>query len=154
MPLPDWSVDVATVAFGIRNVVDPVQACRELHRVLVPGGQLAILEFGAPRIPGIRTMYLWYFRYVLPLVGRRDLEAFRRLQLPAGVRHGLSRGRGLRDLLRSAGFDDVRSQPLTFGIVWLYIATRGPKWSAEFARHENSPGHFFRFPDPRFDRYV
>ena len=127
LPLPDWSADVATVAFGIRNVVDPVQACRELHRVLVPGGQLAILEFGAPRIPGIRTMYLWYFKYVLPLVGRavsQHSDAYS--YLPESVMQ-FPAGEAFADLLRSAGFDDVRSQPLTFGIVWLYIATRGPK---------------------------
>ena len=83
LPLPDWSADVATVAFGIRNVVDPVQACRELHRVLVPGGQLAILEFGAPRIPGIRTMYLVVLQVRPASRGPRDFAAFRRLQLPA-----------------------------------------------------------------------
>ena len=38
--------------------------------MLRPGGRLAILEFGQPRIPGIRTLYAWYFRYLLPLVGR------------------------------------------------------------------------------------
>jgi demethylmenaquinone methyltransferase/2-methoxy-6-polyprenyl-1,4-benzoquinol methylase len=124
LPLPDRSADVATVAFGIRNVVDPVQACRELHRVLVPGGRLAVLEFGAPRIPGIRTMYLWYFKYLLPLVGRavsRHSDAYS--YLPASVLD-FPAGEAFADLLRSAGFDSVRSQSLSFGIVWLYVATK------------------------------
>ena len=137
LPLPDWAADVATVAFGIRNVVDPVQACREIHRVLVPGGQFAVLEFGAPRFPGIRTMYLWYFKYLLPLVGRaisKHSDAYS--YLPESVMN-FPAGEAFADLLRSAGFDDVRSQPLTFGIVWLYIARKAET-----------------VPDPRSGRYV
>ena len=62
--------DAATIAFGIRNVAEPERALAEIARVLRPRGRLAILEFGQPRIPGIRTLYSWYFRYVLPPVGR------------------------------------------------------------------------------------
>ena len=45
-------------------------ALTEIARVLRHGGRLAILEFGQPRVPGVRTLYAWYFRYLLPLVGR------------------------------------------------------------------------------------
>ena len=50
LPLPAGSVDAAMIAFGIRNVVDPLAACREIHRVLRAGGRLMILEFGMPRL--------------------------------------------------------------------------------------------------------
>ena len=70
LPVRDGSVDAATVAFGIRNVQRPERACAEMARALRPGGRLAILEFGVPRIPGISTLYLWYFKYLLPRVGR------------------------------------------------------------------------------------
>ena len=70
LPVRDGSVDAVTVAFGIRNVERPERACAEMARTLRRGGRLAILEFGVPRIPGLSTLYLWYFKYLLPRVGR------------------------------------------------------------------------------------
>src|SRR5262245_65180693 len=70
LPLATGSCDAAMIAFGIRNVADSESACREIVRVLRPGGRLAILEFGSPNQPGVRAAYGWYFRNVLPLIGR------------------------------------------------------------------------------------
>jgi demethylmenaquinone methyltransferase/2-methoxy-6-polyprenyl-1,4-benzoquinol methylase len=124
MPLPDGAFDVATVAFGIRNVLDPLQACREFHRVLTPGGRLAVLEFGSPSVPGLRAAYLWYFRHVLPRIGRlvsRHGDAYS--YLPASVAEFPS-GDAFAAILREAGFSSVRYQTFTFGIVYLYLATK------------------------------
>jgi demethylmenaquinone methyltransferase/2-methoxy-6-polyprenyl-1,4-benzoquinol methylase len=124
IPLAGGSCDAAMIAFGIRNVVDPAAALAEIARVVRPGGRLAILEFGQPRIPGIRTLYSWYFRYVLPLVGRTVSQHESAYSyLPASVGqfpppHDFAR------LIGSRGFDDVRAIPLTFGIVYLYMAER------------------------------
>jgi demethylmenaquinone methyltransferase/2-methoxy-6-polyprenyl-1,4-benzoquinol methylase len=124
LPLGDRTVDAATVAFGIRNVERPELACHEMARVLRPGGQLAILEFGVPRIPGIRTLYLWYFKYLLPLIGRTvsgHNAAYS--YLPASVGTFPPPAEFARILSR-AGFVDVKAVPLTFGIVYLYTAVR------------------------------
>jgi demethylmenaquinone methyltransferase/2-methoxy-6-polyprenyl-1,4-benzoquinol methylase len=125
LPLPDASVDAVTVGFGIRNVLDATRACRDFHRVLVPGGRLAILEFGSPRIPGIRAAYLWYFRHVLPRVGRlisKHSEAY--TYLPASVAD-FPDGDAFADVLRAAGFPRVECERLAAGIVYLYVATKG-----------------------------
>ena len=124
IPIADACCDAATIAFGIRNVAEPAHALAELARVVRPGGRLAILEFGQPRIPGIRTLYAWYFRYLLPLVGRmvsKHQSAYS--YLPASVGTFPSAAEFSR-MIAAADFSQVRAVPLTFGIVYLYIAVR------------------------------
>jgi len=111
------------VAFGIRNVLEPVEAIREFARVLKPGGRLAVLEFGFPRIPGIQAAYRWYFKTLLPRVGRlisKHGEAYS--YLPASVEQFPS-PEAFAALLTENGFSSVRTVSLTFGIVYLYVAT-------------------------------
>ena len=124
IPLPSDAVDGATLAFGIRNVARPEVACRELLRTLKPGGRLAILEFGLPVVPAVRPLYLWYFRHVLPRIGRavsRHDAAYS--YLPASV-GAFPWGEAFAALLRGEGFNNVNSRPLSFGIVYLYTATK------------------------------
>jgi demethylmenaquinone methyltransferase / 2-methoxy-6-polyprenyl-1,4-benzoquinol methylase len=124
LPAGDRSADAATVAFGIRNVQRPEVACTEMARVLRAGGRLAILEFGVPRIPGVSSMYLWYFRRVLPLIGRMisgHTGAYSYLPASVGT---FPPPAEFMTMLRQAGFTDVRAVPLTFGIVYLYTAVK------------------------------
>ena len=122
LPAASHSVDAVTIAFGIRNVQRPEIACRELLRVLRPGGRLAILEFGLPVIPAVRPLYLWYFNQVLPRIGRavsRHDAAYRYLPASVGT---FQFGEDFARILRDAGFSHVKSSPLAFGIVYLYTA--------------------------------
>lgn len=124
LPVADASADAATVAFGIRNVQRPEVACAEMARALRRGGRLAILEFGVPRLPGLSALYLWYFKHLLPLVGRFvSGHGGAYSYLPASVGTFPPPAEFMR-ILRDAGFEDVRADPLTFGIVYLYTARK------------------------------
>jgi demethylmenaquinone methyltransferase/2-methoxy-6-polyprenyl-1,4-benzoquinol methylase len=125
LPIADQSVDAVTVAFGLRNVENMPAACAEILRVLVPGGAVAIIEFAVPTIPGVRETYLWYFKHVLPRLGRlvsRHNTAYE--YLPASV-SAFATPDEFVTILRRSGFTDLSAVPLTFGTVFLYTGRRG-----------------------------
>lgn len=125
IPLRDGAVDAATIGFGIRNVEEPASACREIARVMRAGGALVILEFSLPQSAAFRNFYLWYFRKILPLVGRlvsKHPSAY--TYLPASV-EAFPSPQDFSQLLRNAGFGTVRAVPLTFGVVYMFVAVKG-----------------------------
>src|SRR5262249_40931411 len=124
IPVTTGSVDAATVAFGIRNVENTARACSEIYRALAPGGRLAVLEFAMPTTPLIRGAYQWYFNRVLPGIGRlvsRHNAAY--AYLPASV-GAFASPEQFANVLRNAGFADVQTTSLTFGIVYLFTAAK------------------------------
>jgi demethylmenaquinone methyltransferase/2-methoxy-6-polyprenyl-1,4-benzoquinol methylase len=124
LPVGDGAVDAVTIAFGIRNVEDTRAACREMARVLKPGGRIAVLEFAVPTIPVVRPIYLWYFRQVLPRIGRlvsHHTAAYG--YLPASV-DAFAAPDEFVTILRQSGFAGLSAVPLSCGIVFLYTGRR------------------------------
>ena len=121
LPLDDESVDVVSIAFGIRNVTDPQRALAEFHRVLKPGGRLIVLEFCEPRNPVIRLGNAIYCKRIMPvtatLIARDRSGAYR--YLPKSVEKFLDRD-ALAKAITDAGFTQVRTKPVTFGIAALH----------------------------------
>jgi len=121
LPIADASVDVVSIAFGIRNVADPLAALREFRRVLRPGGRLIVLEFSLPANPLLRWMYNLYFRHVLPRtaswIARDRSGAYK--YLPQSVNTFIDRAKMVQ-LIAAAGFIRPSVKPLTLGIAVLY----------------------------------
>jgi demethylmenaquinone methyltransferase/2-methoxy-6-polyprenyl-1,4-benzoquinol methylase len=120
LPFPPGRFAAATVAFGLRNVADLDLALRELAAALAPGGRLAVLEFAVPRAAPLRALYLFYFRRVLPWIGRRLSDSSSAYDyLPSSVL-GFPQRRGFLDRMAGAGFADLAWRDLAAGIVCLY----------------------------------
>lgn len=119
------SVDVLSIAFGIRNVQVPARAIDEFARVLKPGGRLVILEFDTPKNPLVRAFNAWYSGWLMPrtatLISRDRSGAYR--YLPKSVESFMSQTEMIR-AITDAGFSDVRAKPLSLGICVCYSAVR------------------------------
>jgi demethylmenaquinone methyltransferase / 2-methoxy-6-polyprenyl-1,4-benzoquinol methylase len=120
LPFDDNSFDCVTIGFGLRNVTDKDAALRSMYRVLKPGGQLLVLEFSKPTLPGLKPVYDAYSFNVLPLLGRlvaADEASYR--YLAESIRMHPDQ-ETLLAMLAEAGFTQARYHNLSGGIVALH----------------------------------
>jgi demethylmenaquinone methyltransferase / 2-methoxy-6-polyprenyl-1,4-benzoquinol methylase len=123
LPFPDASVDLVTFAFGFRNLADYAAGLTELHRVLRPGGEIAILECNQPS-GFIGWLYLLYFRRVLPTLGGLISGTPRAYAyLPDSVQR-FPRPPQMKQMIAAAGFAREMWTSYTFGTAGLYRATK------------------------------
>ena len=127
LPYADASFDAVTIAFGIRNVVDPRAALAECRRVLRPGGSLLVLEFFPIRNRLWKAVFGFYFAKVLPLLARvvRAGRTGAYTYLPASVEE-FAQVEEFRGWMEEAGLDEVEDRPLTGGVARLVVGRAGP----------------------------
>jgi demethylmenaquinone methyltransferase / 2-methoxy-6-polyprenyl-1,4-benzoquinol methylase len=124
LPFSVGRFDGATVAFGLRNVADLDRGLQELGRALRPGGRLIVLEFAVPRSRLLRGLYLFYFRRLLPRIGRLlSPRGSAYSYLSSSVLEFPQRGDFLARMA-AAGFSDLSSRDLAGGTVCLYLGKR------------------------------
>lgn len=125
LPFESDQFQLVSVAFGLRNVADTQAGLNEMTRVCQPGGKVVVLEFSLPTNRLFRSVYLWYFRNILPRIGqwftRNSHAAYE--YLPQSVAE-FPQGEELSSMMREAGMQDVKYYPLTFGIATLYVGIK------------------------------
>jgi demethylmenaquinone methyltransferase / 2-methoxy-6-polyprenyl-1,4-benzoquinol methylase len=124
LPMADQSFDCVTIAFGLRNVTDKPAALASMRRVLRPGGQLVILEFSRPTLPGLQPLYDGYSFRILPLLGKLvagDADSYR--YLAESIRMHPDQ-ESLLAMLRDAGLEGCRYHNLSGGIVAVHRGYR------------------------------
>ena len=124
LPLPDAIADCATIAYGIRNVKDPIKCFHEVFRTLKPGGRFGILELTQPTNPVMRLGHSLYLRTILPLLGKwltANQAAYDYLR--ASI-HTFITPAHLEKLLKEAGFINTYRKPLAGGIATILFGQK------------------------------
>ncbi|MBX2968370.1 MAG: bifunctional demethylmenaquinone methyltransferase/2-methoxy-6-polyprenyl-1,4-benzoquinol methylase UbiE [Cyclobacteriaceae bacterium] len=124
LPFEQNKFDAVTVAFGVRNFENLVKGLSEIFRVMRPGATLVVLEFSRPKRFPFKQVYNFYFKTILPKLGRwisRDKAAYD--YLPESV-EAFPDGQDFLQILKDVGFNQVACKPLTFGISSIYTATK------------------------------
>lgn len=125
LPYEEGRFDISSIAFGIRNVDDPVQAMNEMARVTRSGGRVVVLEFGQPK-GLLKKPYEWYSQHIMPAIGgwiSGNREAYTYLprtsaEFPAGEDF-------LRLMSKVHAFSNHVAHKLTGGIAYVYVGTVG-----------------------------
>lgn len=124
LPFADNTFDVVSVAFGARNFGDLKGGLDEIRRVTKKDGRIVVLEFSRPRIFLFKQIYSFYFKIILPLIGRLisgDHAAY--TYLPNSVAT-FPDGEDFENILREISFHEVQSVPMTFGIATAYFGVK------------------------------
>jgi demethylmenaquinone methyltransferase/2-methoxy-6-polyprenyl-1,4-benzoquinol methylase len=124
LPFADAGFDVIMCAYGVRNFEHLEPGLREMYRVLKPGGKVVILEFSQPKAFPVAQLYRFYFRAILPAIGKMVSKHNRAYTyLPESVA-AFPEGKVFCEMLARCGFAGAKARPLTFGITTLYTAVK------------------------------
>jgi demethylmenaquinone methyltransferase/2-methoxy-6-polyprenyl-1,4-benzoquinol methylase len=125
LPFDEGSFDAVTASFGVRNFGDLPQGLSEMCRVLTPEGRCFIMEFSRPDdVPMFSSLYRFYFHHILPIIGgliSKDRKAYD--YLPQSVDEFPSHN-SFEEMMRQAGFSEVRSVRLMWGVAYIYIGIK------------------------------
>jgi demethylmenaquinone methyltransferase/2-methoxy-6-polyprenyl-1,4-benzoquinol methylase len=124
IPFQENNFDAVTVAFGVRNFENLDKGLSEIYRVIRPGGMVVVLEFSRPRGFPFRQLYNFYFKFILPKIGRfisSDKAAY--TYLPASV-EAFPDGEDFLHRLNTIGFKNTKCKALTFGISSIYTGSK------------------------------
>ncbi|MEH6915406.1 demethylmenaquinone methyltransferase [Priestia megaterium] len=121
LPFEDNSFDYVTIGFGLRNVPDYLQVLKEMQRVVKPGGKVVCLETSQPTMIGYRQMYLLYFKYIMPALGKMVAKSYDEYSWLQESARDFPGQKQLADMFREAGLTDVEVKPYTGGVAAMHL---------------------------------
>lgn len=124
LPFENNAFDAVTVSFGVRNFQNLEKGLKEINRVLRPGGKVVILEFSKPQKFPLKQLYFFYFKAILPVVGKfvsKDNAAYS--YLPESVM-AFPEGKAFETILNRCGFNQIIDKPVTGGIASIYTGVK------------------------------
>jgi demethylmenaquinone methyltransferase/2-methoxy-6-polyprenyl-1,4-benzoquinol methylase len=124
LPFATDEFDAVVCAYGVRNFENLETGLQEMSRVMRPGGKLAILEFSKPKDFPVKQVFSFYFKYILPTLGKLVSKHSRAYTYLNESAMAFPEGKVFCQTLERCGFKQAKAQPLTFGVTTLYTASK------------------------------
>ena len=121
LPFEDQSFDYVTIGFGLRNVPDYLTVLQEMQRVLKPGGKAVCLETSQPTLIGYRQLYYFYFRFIMPLLGKLFAKSYKEYAWIHESARDFPNKKELKKLFEQAGFQNVQVKTYTGGVAAMHL---------------------------------
>lgn len=121
LPFENNSFDYVTIGFGLRNVPDYLTVLKELHRVVKPKGTVVCLETSQPTLIGFRQLYYFYFRFIMPLIGRVFAKSYQEYAWLHESAKDFPNKKELKQMFLQAGFSQVKTKSYTGGVAAMHM---------------------------------
>ena len=121
LPFEDNTFDCVTIGFGLRNVPDYITALKEMHRVVKPGGKVVCLETSQPSLIGYRQLYYFYFKFIMPLIGRMFAKSYEEYAWLHESAKDFPNKKELKKMFHDAGFSQVLVKSYTGGVAAMHM---------------------------------
>ncbi|MBO1003054.1 demethylmenaquinone methyltransferase [Pseudogracilibacillus auburnensis] len=124
LPFENDLFDYVTIGFGLRNVPDYETVLQEMYRVTKPGGKVVCLETSQPTLVGFRQLYLFYFRFIMPLFGKIFAKSYDEYAWLQESARDFPNKYELKEMFLDAGFSEVDMKSFTGGVAAMHMATK------------------------------
>lgn len=121
LPFADNSFDYVTIGFGLRNVPDYMTVLKELYRVVKPNGKVVCLETSQPTLFGFRQLYYFYFRFIMPVIGRMFAKSYSEYAWLHESAKNFPDKKELKQMFLSVGFSHVHVKSYTGGVAAMHM---------------------------------
>ncbi|KAB8138486.1 demethylmenaquinone methyltransferase [Gracilibacillus oryzae] len=124
LPFANNYFDYATIGFGLRNVPDYLQVLKEMHRVVKPGGLVVCLETSQPTLPVYRQLYYFYFKNIMPLIGKVFAKSYQEYVWLHESAKDFPGKEALKQLFAEAGLVKVQVKSYTGGVAAAHMGEK------------------------------